>query len=112
MLMFRSGVTSTYICFEVLGYSKSWITFTSQKEARAEAGVARGDGVVVGQEDMVRPKVGAVAEEAMEVVVVVEALGIAEAEDTGEITVVSEGHDLAFKHSKHAFAPSRSLNNV
>jgi hypothetical protein len=63
---------------------------------------------------MVHPKVGAVAEEAMEVVVVVvvEALGIAEAEDTGEITVVSEGHDLAFKHSKHAFAPSRSLNNV
>jgi hypothetical protein len=69
----------------------------------------RGDGVVVGQEDVVHLEVGAVAEEALEVIVVVEALEVAEAqedsvpaaavvavaeEDSGEVVVASEGHDI------------------
>jgi len=93
-----------------------WTTFASQKGARAEAGAARGDGVVVGQEDAVHLEVGAVAEEALEVIVVAEAQEgsvsavavIAVAEDTGEVVVVSEGHD---KHLRHEFAPSRSFQN-
>ena len=62
---------------------------------------------MVGQEDVVHLEVGAVAEEALEVIVVVEASEVVEAqeasvlavaavavaEDSGEVVVVSEGHD-------------------
>ena len=87
--------------------------FTSQKEAREEAGVA----VAVHQEDVARHEDG-VAEEASEVIAVVEALEViavaealgaagaqegsavvvAVAVDSGEVVVVSEGHDMCFKH--------------
>jgi hypothetical protein len=96
---------------KILGHSKSWTIFTSQKEARAEAGEAPGDGVVVGQEDVVHLEVGAVVVEALEAIVVAGASGVAEAqeasvsavavvavavvvEDSEEVVVVSEGHDI------------------
>jgi len=67
--------------------------------------VARGDGVAARQEDVVHHEVGVVAEGALEVIVVVEALGAAEAQeglavvvvvavDLGEVVVVSEGDDV------------------
>jgi hypothetical protein len=63
---------------------------------------------VAGQEDVVHLEAGVAAEEALEVIVVVEALEVAEAledsvtaaavvvvaEDSGEVVVVSEGHDI------------------
>ena len=78
------------------------------------------DGVVV-RRDVVDLEVGAVAEEALEVIVVAEALEVAEApevsvsavavvaavEDSGEVVVVPEGRDMVFM--KHEFAPPRSF---
>ena len=76
---------------------------------------------MVGQEDVVHLEVGVVAEEALEVIVVVEASEVAEGrevsvsavavvavagEDSGEVVVVSEGHDIC---SRHAFVSSRSF---
>ena len=63
---------------------------------------------MVGPEGVVHPEVGAVVEEALEAIVVVEALEaagvqedsvsaaavVAVAEDSGEVVVVSEGHDI------------------
>ena len=115
----------------VLWCSKSFIISTStlQKEAKEEAGVARGDGVAVRQEDVVHHEAEAaaeedleviVAEEALEVIVVGEALGAAEAQegsavvvavaaeaeagdsgDLEEVVVDSEGHDTVFMYVKH-----------
>ena len=110
-------------CFK----SSTISTSTLQKEAKEEAGVARGDGVAVRQEDVVHHEAEAaeedleviVAEEALEVIVVAEALGAAEAqegsavvvavaeaevEDSGdleEVVVDSEGHDAVFMYVKH-----------
>ena len=98
--------------------------FTSQKKARAEAGEAPGDGAVVGQEDVVHLEVGAVAVEALEAIVVAGASGVAEAqeasvsavavvavavEDSEEVVVVSEGHDM---YLRHEFATPRSSKNA
>ena len=101
----------------VPGCSKSCTisTSTSQKEAGEEAGAARGGGGAVRQGDVVHHEAGVVAEEALEVIVVAEALGAAEAqegsavvvavaedsEDLGEVVVVSEGHDIVFMYVKH-----------
>ena len=82
--------------------------------------MARVDGVVVRREDVVDFEVGAVAEEALEVIVVAEALEVVEvqedsvsavavvvaAEDSGEVVVVSEGHDIVFRDE---FAPLKSF---
>ena len=108
-------------CFK----SSTISTSTLQKEAKEEAGVARGDGVAVRQEDVVHHEAEAaeedleviVAEEALEVIMVAEALGaaeaqegsavvvaVAEAEDSGdleEVVVDSEGHDTVFMYVKH-----------
>ena len=101
-------------CFK----SSTISTSTLQKEAKEEAGVARGDGVAVRQEDVVHHEAEAAAEEDLEVIVVGEALGAAaaqegsavvvavaaEAEDSGdleEVVVDSEGHDTVFMYVKH-----------
>jgi hypothetical protein len=76
--------------------------------------VARGDGVAVRQEDVVHHEAGVAAEEALEVIVVAEALGAAEAQEgsaveegsvvvavaevLGEVVVVSAGHDMVFMY--------------
>jgi hypothetical protein len=86
--------------------------------------VARGDGVAVGQEDVVHHEAGVAAEEALEVIVVVEALGAAEAqegsaveegsvvavaEDLEEVVVVSEAHDIVFMYVKHVWEWGKNL---
>jgi hypothetical protein len=94
-----------------------WTIFASQKKAKAEAGAEREVAVAVGQEDAVHLEVGAVAEEALGVTVDAEALGVAEAqegsvsavavvavaEDSGEVVVVTEGHDIVFMYVRHEF---------
>jgi hypothetical protein len=76
---------------------------------------------VVGQEDEVHLEVGVVAEEALEVIVAGEASEVAEGRegsvpavavvavaegDSGEVVVVSEGHDIC---SRHAFVSPRNF---
>jgi hypothetical protein len=73
---------------------------------------------VVGQEDVVHLEVGAVAVEVLEAIVVAGASGVAEAqeasvsavavvavavavEDSEEVVVVSEGHEIVFMYVKH-----------
>ena len=101
-------------------------TSPSQKGVKEEAGAARGDGVAVRQEDVVHHEAEEVAEEALEVIVVAEALGAAEAqegsavgeglamvvavaEDLGEVVVVSEGHDIVFMFVKHGWEWGKNL---
>jgi hypothetical protein len=79
---------------------------------------------VVAQEDVVHLEVGAVAEEALEVIVVAGALEVAEEDSvsavaevvaavvSGEVVVVFEGHDIVLVPSKHKSAPPRSFKNV
>lgn len=102
MLIPRAGVTSTYICFNVLGYLGSRNIVASQKEAEAEAGAMGEDGVVVDQEDVGRHEVGVAAEGALEVGAL-EAIVVAgvqegsvavEAEGSEEVVAVSEGNNI------------------
>ena len=81
---------------------------------------------MVGQEDVVHLEVGAVAVEALEAIVVAGASGVAEAqeasvsavaavaaavavEDSEEVVVVSEGHDM---YLRYEFATPRSSKNA
>jgi hypothetical protein len=96
----------------LLNHVPSISTSTSQKEDREEAEAARG--VAVHPEDVVHHEAGVVAEEALEAIVVAEALGAAEAqegsavvvavaeasEDLGEAVVDSEAHDIVFMYVK------------
>ena len=104
---------------------------TSQKEAKEEAGVAQGDGVAVRQEDVVDHEAGVAVAEALEVIVVAEALGAGEAqegsaveegsvveeglvvvaveEDLGEVVVVSEAHEIVFVYVEHVVWWGRTL---
>ncbi|KAI0253907.1 Gar1/Naf1 RNA binding region-domain-containing protein [Lactifluus subvellereus] len=114
------GVTSTYICFNVLGYLGSCHIVASQKGAKAEAGAAGEDGVVVHQEDVGGHEVGVAAEGALEVIVVAEAqegsvavvVVAVEAGDSEEVVAVSEGDNIGVCVLEIEFAPPQSFHGA
>jgi len=114
MLIFWAGVTSTYIYFKSLWYSKSPDIFISQKEVAdaEEAGVSQG--VVERKEDVARHEVAVVAGETFEVTVVAEAFEVVEVltmvvvgvvVDTGDAVVDFEAHDMVFVYVRYVPSP-------